>query len=167
MKKRHVQFSMLSALKCASYQLPCKHGLGYSHASPLLEFWLWELVSSSQLGPESWKASSRGKWRLASHGGWTLGLEAMFHMHTLAMWSALASAQNHVTESAAVPHLEASLCVLHIFTRWRRPAVSQREWCCQFLAKHADSDNTDGYLSGVGLFKETRTLLKFTDGYWI
>lgn len=154
--------------ECASYQLPCKHGVTHFLGSlMLLEFRLWEPVSSSQLGPESQKASSQGKWRLASHGGWAPGHEAKFHKHTSAVWSAPASAWDPVTESTAGPHLEVSVCVLHIFARWRRPAVSQREWCCQFLATHADSDNTDGYLSGVGLFKETRTPLQFTDGYWI
>lgn len=77
-------------------------------------------MSSSQLGPKSGKGSSQGKCRLASHGGWGSGLEALSCMHTLATRSAPASAQDSVTLSAAVPHLEVSVCILHIFTRLRR-----------------------------------------------
>lgn len=53
---------------------------------------------------------------------WGLGLGgglALFCVHTLATRSAPALSQDNVTLSAAVPHLEVSVCILHIFTRQR------------------------------------------------
>lgn len=50
-------------------------------------------------------------------GAW--GELALCCVHTLATRSAPAAAQDNVTLSAAVPHLEVSACILHTFTRRR------------------------------------------------
>lgn len=73
---------------------------------------------------ESWKGSSQGSWRPASQGGWGWGTLALFCMHTLATRSVPAPAQDNVTLSTAVLHLEVFVCILHAFTRQRLSSSS-------------------------------------------
>lgn len=117
--KRNVQFSIFTLLKCAFSQLPWKHGVtGFLDSLTPLEFRLRELVSSLQLGSESWKVSSQGKWRPVSHGAREWGASALLNcIHTFTTQSSQPLAQDSVTLFTAVLHLEVSVCILHTFIR--------------------------------------------------
>lgn len=154
--KRNVQFSIFILLKCAFYQLPWKHCVTrFLDSLTPLEFRLlsagelittWIQVLERQLPRRVEASLPRG----TGTGKGGLGL---LGTHTSATRSAAAAAQGSVTLSAAAPLLR-FLRASYMPSQGRDltpPAASQGEWRCRFLATRADSNNTDGYLSRVGL----------------